>query len=545
MRGRRAAPDSPKRALDRNGSAPDPGRRGDRGLQVIVVSCAALPWRGGFLDCKTYSADAPHCELGLFMGWIGKGTRLVRVGSLCRLLPVVLVAGCAHYKPMPLTGPAVDQALVTPNERELTTRANQIKHPLLHPVPIDLQNGLTPDSAALLAVIINPSLRAERNRRAVASAQLVQAQLLPNPTLDFTFDPVTGGNTLGAKNAYSVGPSWEVTALITHEAKVAAARAESDSVRLDVAWQEWQFAQAAKKAVYDLISLREQLKETQTVDRQVAEELALVRRAVDAHQQTLLELSAAQTASEKAHADFLAAQRESMHQQLALNQALGLGPEVQVRLADNVELPSKLQLPPDQELSADLDGRRLDLLALRRGYESQEQTLRAAVLGQFPRIVLGVHQASDNTGVQSTGFGVTVDLPIFDRNQGNIAIQTATRQQLFDEYTGRIFEARSTIAQTMADIRSITDQIATAEAAIPALEELVRTYQAAVAQHNADVLSYYLAQNDLSQKRIDLLKLKQQLMDNQIALEIASGRYMPAPPTSGPASRPAMAEARP
>lgn len=474
-----------------------------------------------------------------------KGTATVRIRSWCRLLPVALAAGCARYKPMPLTASSVDQSLAAPDSQRLQTRAAQIRHPLLRPVPIDLQNGLTPDSAALLAVIINPSLRAERNRRAVSSAQLLQAQLLPNPTLDFTFDPVTGGNTFGAVNAYSVGPSWEVTSLITHEAKVAAARAETESVQLDVAWQEWQFAQAAKKAVYDLIALRGQLQETQTVDRQVADELALVRRAVDAHQQTLLELSAAQTASQKAHADFLAAQRDFVHQQLALNQALGLGPEVQVRLADTVALPSRLDLPADRELLADLDGRRLDLLALRRGYESQEQSLRATVLGQFPRIVLGVHQASDNTGVQSTGFGVTVDLPIFDRNQGQIAIQAATRQQLFDEYTSRIFEARSTIAQTLADIHSIAEQIATAEAAIPALEQLVRTYQAALAQHNADVLSYYAAQNDLSQRKIDLLKLKQQLMDNQIALEIASGRYMPAAPTTAPATQPAVAEARP
>jgi outer membrane protein TolC len=469
----------------------------------------------------------------------------VRTRFWCGALAAAVAAGCARYKPMPLDRSAVDRALATPSPTQLQARADQIKHPLLRPVAIDLNNGLTPDSAAVLAVIINPSLRAQRSRKAIASAQLMQAQLLPNPTLDFTYDPVTGGNTLGAVNAYSIGPSWEVTALITHQAKVAAARAQSDSVQLDVAWQEWQIAQAAKKAVYDLISLREQVKETESVDRQVADELALVRRAVNAHQQTLLELSAAQTASQKAHADFLAARRDFVRAQLMLNQALGLAPDAQVRLAGDLSLPAKLELPAEEELLSNLDQRRLDLFALRRGYESQEQTLRAAVLGQFPKVVLGVHQASDNTGVQSTGFGVTVDLPIFDRNQGVIALETATRQQLFDEYTSRIFDARSTIAQTLADLRAIMGQIATAEAAIPELTQLVRTYQAALGQHNVDVLSYYLAQNDLSQARIDLLKLKQQLMDNQIALELASGRYLPAPPTTGPSTEPSMAEARP
>jgi len=440
---------------------------------------------------------------------------------------------------MPLTGPAVEQSLTPPDQDQLRTRASELRHPMLAPVPLDLRAGLTPDSAAIVAVVTNPSLRAERNRRSLASAQLLQAGLLPNPTLDFTFDPVTGGNTLGAVNAYSIGPSWEVTSLITHDAKVAAARAASQSVQLDVAWQEWQIAQAARKAVYDLVALRAQAAEAARVDKDMSDNAAVVRKAVDARQKTLLDQSASDAATQKAHADYLAVKRDMSHQQLALNQALGLPPDAGVKIADGVALPSALDLPPDEDLLGEIDDRRLDLLALRHGYESQEQTLRATILAQFPRIVLGIHQASDNTGVISTGLGVTVDLPVFDQNQGNIAIQKATRQQLFDEYAGRLFEARSTVAEALDDIRSLTEQIAAAEAAVPALEQLVKTYRIAVDQHNADVLIYYSAQNDLAQKRIELLKLKQELMDNRIALEIASGRYLPGPPATQPATAPA------
>jgi outer membrane protein TolC len=462
------------------------------------------------------------------------------------LIPAAYLAGCQRYEPMPLTGPAVERSLAppfgklrtAPDEEQLRSRASELRHPMLAPVPVDLRAGLTPDSAAIVAVVANPTLRAQRNRGSLAAAQLLQAGLLPNPTLDFTFDPPTGGNTLGAVNAYSIGPSWEVTALITHDAKVAAARAQSQSVRLDVAWQEWQFAQAARKAVYDLVALRAQAAVAASVDREMSENAAVVRKAVDARMKTLLDLSASEAATQKAHADFLAVRRDMNRQQLALNQALGLPPDMPVKIADGVPMASALSLPPDQDLLMGIDDRRLDLLALRHGYESQEQTLRATILAQFPKIVLGIHQASDNTGVISTGLGVTVDLPIFDRNQGNIAIQKATRQQLFDEYAARLFEARSTVALALDDIRSLTEQIAAAEAAVPALEELVKTYRNAVDKHNADVLSYYTAQNDLAQKRIELLKLKQELMDNRIALEIAAGRYLPDPPATQPATGP-------
>ena len=166
-------------------------------------------------------------------------------------------------------------------------------------------------------------------------------------------------------------------------------------------------------------------------------------------------------------------------------------------------------------------------MALRRGYQSQEETLRAAILAQFPRINLGFNRASDTSNVHTTGLGVSIDLPIFDRNQGGIATERATRRKLYDESLNRLFEARSQIAMSLADLRSLMEQIASAESAIPAMERLVGTYRNALARGNADVLSYYTAIGTLAQKRLDLIKLKQQLVQNRIALEIASGQYLP------------------
>jgi cobalt-zinc-cadmium efflux system outer membrane protein len=467
----------------------------------------------------------------------------VRFRRSWRLLAAILAVGCAKYEPKPLTRGAVEQSLATPDADALRVRASEIRHPLLKPVPIDLSQGLTPDSAAVLAVVINPQLRAVRGRKALSSAQLLQAGLLPNPSLEFVLDPVTGGNTQGTVTAYSVGVNWEVTSLITHDAKLAAARASNRSVALDVAWQEWQFAQAAKKAVYDLAALRQQLVLARSMDEHLADNAKLIHDAVDAGQKTLIDLAAADSASQKAHADFLLTDQEARQQELLLKQAVGLPPEARIQLAP-MPLPSQLELPSKDELLAGMEQRRLDLVALRHGYESQEQTLRAAVLAQFPKVVFGIHQASDNQGVLSTGIGLSVDLPILDQNQGQIAIEKATRQQLFDEYSSRIFEARSVAAQALDDIQSLSTQIAAAEAAIPALERLRQTYEIALDQHNVDVLSYYSAVDDLAQKQIDLLKLKQQLMDNRIALELATGMYLSqSGAATTPSSRPATKEA--
>jgi outer membrane protein TolC len=167
-------------------------------------------------------------------------------------------------------------------------------------------------------------------------------------------------------------------------------------------------------------------------------------------------------------------------------------------------------------------------LALQKGYQSQEETLRAAILAQFPKISFGLSKASDTTNVHTAGVGVTIDIPVFDRNQGNISIEKATRQKLFDEYTDRVFEARADIATALAAIRSLNVQINTVESAVPIAQHLLDTAREAFQQGNTDVMSYEQARREYNNKLLLLIKLKEQLVQARSALEIASGRITPS-----------------
>jgi outer membrane protein TolC len=197
-------------------------------------------------------------------------------------------------------------------------------------------------------------------------------------------------------------------------------------------------------------------------------------------------------------------------------------------LRKGLSLPTHLDPPDERDLLAKIESRRLDLLGLHKGYESQDATVRAAILAQFPKMSVAFVRASDTTNVHTDGFNVTVDVPIFDRNQGVIASERATRQRILDEYNQRVFEARSDIAVAIADIRALDRQVAAGQEALPVLERLVDSAQKAREQGNADVLSYYTARNNLLQKRIQLIKLQEQLLEANTALEIASGRYLPS-----------------
>jgi outer membrane protein TolC len=420
----------------------------------------------------------------------------------------------------------VEQNLKPPNMEAIRVQAREIKHPILRPIDFGKGYGLSPQKAAVLAVLANPALRAARDRRGVAAAQLFQAGILPNPGLSYSLDIPTGGNTEGTVNAYALGLTYDVIPLITRGALVDAARSQAAAVDLDVAWQEWQTAEAAKLHVYNLVVLERQLGTARNEEKDLKENVDVVKRALDMGDLTVVDMAAAQTALQRARALVLTIEQQYENERLLLNQSVGFPPHQSIALERGIEPPTYGMLPPIGLMSNGLEEKRLDLLALRKGYQSQEARLRAAVLSQFPRLAIGPTRARDNTNVVSTGFSISIDVPIFDRSQGRIAIERATRQQLFDEYMARLFDARAEIAAILADLQSIEKQIAAAEEAIPIATNLILNYRRALLEGNADVVTYYNARSELLSRQIDLLKLKADLAGRIVALEIASGQCL-------------------
>jgi cobalt-zinc-cadmium efflux system outer membrane protein len=446
------------------------------------------------------------------------------------LIGVILVlGGCTQYKAMPLSSLAVQGALSAPAAGELRVEARSIQHPMLKPVELDDRAGLTPDQAAIVAVLVNPSLRAARDERGLADAQLLQAGILPNPqvNLDANYPFGTEAMLQSGVTDSTQGLSWEVTQLLARNAKIKSARSASKSVDLSIAWQEWQTALAAESAVYDLVSLQGQVQLTGQIDQQLAENLSVIREAVNRGDKTLVDLAGAESTSQDAHAVAIQAQRDLESARITLNKSLGLSPDATVKLNPNISLPDQISSPSMDKILTGLESRRLDLVALRMGYQAQEETLRAAVIQQFPRVNIGFNNSRDDTAIHLAGFAVTFDLPVFDRNQGIIAIEKATRQKLFDEYIERVFEARYDVYTAIEDLKMISGQIAAQKSALPNLQELIDTYRDAYNHRNVDVVSYYSAINTLTQKQLDMLKLRQQLTDNRIALELAAGEYLP------------------
>jgi outer membrane protein TolC len=404
--------------------------------------------------------------------------------------------------------------------------AARIKHPLLAPIVIDGRGGYTPDEIAVMVVVVSPELRALRDQRGVAQAQIVQAGILPNPQLGYSVDRPHGTYDPAVVSGRSLGLSWEVTSLLTHHDQLGSARAGAKAVDLSVAWEEWQAAQDARLRAFRILSLERRLPLAKSIEVSMEDTLALTKKAVALGLKTTADMTVAAEAWSQAQNARFDLEQQFVAERAALNLGLGMAPADRVPLKYPVPDSSlALGLVPEADyLLQGLEERRLDLIALRYGYESEEASLRAAVIAQFPKIGLSVNKANDTTPIYTRGLGVTVDLPIFDRNQGQIAMGHATRQQLFDEYVARVAEARSQVEKVIENLATARAQLATVEASLPDLATLVSSYETALASRNSDELAYRDARAALATRQMERDVLQQQVLELVVALEISTGR---------------------
>ena len=443
-----------------------------------------------------------------------------------------LGSGCAHYRAQPLAPSAIETALAAPRLEAVRIAAGQISHPLLAPLAIDGRDGFTPDEIALMTVVASPQLRAARDQRGVAQAQVVQAGLLPNPQLGYSLDKLHPSEP-DLINGESLGLSWDVTALLGYGDRVAGAKATAAALDLDLAWQEWQAAQAARLAAYRALSLMARLPLARATEAELADALALAKQARELGHNTTADVIAATEAWSLAQDERLALEQELATQQLALRLGLGLPADAPLTLKADAALPA---LPAGTDSAAALlDGlekRRLDLVALTLGYESAEASLRATVKAQFPRIGINLARARDTSDVHTQTYGVSVDLPLFDRNQAQVAAGTATRQQLFDEYVARVAEARAEVSQILANLAAARTQFATLEAELPDLEAQVAALDRAMQTRNADAQAVRDAHGALLARRVEEAKMRQEILELGVALELATGRALLSRPAA-------------
>ena len=456
------------------------------------------------------------------------------------LLILLSLGACARYTPEPITTDVVEAALRPPDPAHLTIAAVGLHHPRLAAVALDPTLPLTPDAAAVIAVLIHPQLRTARAQRGLADAQVIQAGLLPNPQVYGAFDRPITGDIGAASTGWLVGLSWEVTSFITHGAKQRSAESTGQAVDLAIAWQEWQVATAARQSVVRLAGARERLPLAVEQEQMAEATCDLHRRAAAIGAITGEALAQVEATLADAHASRLDAEAEVEHERLIAVRSIGFPPDHPLPVVSAAALADafpELPVQADREAVTHLEERRLDLVGLRAGYQAQEETLHAAVLGQFPKITVSLTRSRDTGALGLISPGVSIDLPFLDHGQGAIAGAEADRERLRSDYIQRVFEARHDLAETLAEMRAADLHW---RQATTAMQQATIREQALGRAADAD-LTDLLAASAVEAERVrqarDASLWRQRHAELRIAFELTAGCLLPATPAPSPTTR--------
>ena len=433
-----------------------------------------------------------------------------------RLLSVVglmmLLTACTTYQPKSLE----NNSPLAANIAEIQVEVGELRDSSASSYVIDPSDGLDLTEVGMLAVINNPDLKSQRAQWRVAGAQAFAAGLLPDPQFSYGLDKPTGSHS-GLVNAWAMGLSYDIVPLITRQARVDASRAQQDKVRLDLLWQEWQVIQQART-----LAVRIQLE----TDRLTL--LYDMRKLyTDRYQRSARALQDGDITLDVNGTDLTALldtlsqinQLQQMHNQTRhdFNLLLGLAPDLEVTMTP---LPPKSPLIADQVSGrlAQLGNIRPDLMALKAGYESQEANVRAAILAQFPSLGIGINSARDTGSVNTAGFSISLTLPLFSGNRGNIAIERATRELLQQEYFSRLAQADVDVDRLLKLQTLVHEQSASLQTYLPVLKVLVDRARRAYDRGDIDALTFLNMESTWVNRRLEEIGLTQSAWENSIAL---------------------------
>ena len=384
---------------------------------------------------------------------------------------------------------------------------------------------LTVAQVALLAVRNNPDLRATRAQHGVAQAQVLQAGLLPNPQVTGSFLPILAGP--GTTPAWNASISQDIRGLITLSSTRRAAQAAANQIDAQILWQEWQVIGQARLLSVDIIEAERILAVLAQTRDLLAARYDKSRLAVAAGNETLTVSAPDLAALQAITAQLNDQNRQQLGRRHQLNALLGLAPDVALPLDRAPDIPPWNADAVARTLPT-LAQRRPDLVALQLGYRAQNAKLRTAVLSRFPNLAFGATGGSDNTNVRTAGPQITLELPIFNQNQGNIAIETATRQQLHDEYTARLTAAVGQVRAMLAEIALLNRQLQNVRQQLAGTRRVAARAEAAFNAGNLDERGYVDLVGARLTKEQEIVTIEQSLLDQQVAIATLIGAGMPA-----------------
>lgn len=471
---------------------------------------------------------------------------------LCTLFALISLSSCTRYSPKPLDPGAIfeESKLVALND--LTEK--QSKASLETSPRIDPSDGLDADEVAFAALFLNPALKAKRAEKGIAAGQLIDAKLWPNPE----FSSNLRWEKDGRGRSFEPELSFEVLRWGERKGTRQAANANVEAVRFEILADEWKVVSDARVAYWDVAALREKLRVSkESLD--IAEKLSKsVRSRVTRGVATAMDLNLAEIEHVRSQLENKRVEGELAAAERNLRLVIGLPPAAELKL----QIPEKpLSRIQHTWTYGDAENQLTGTASLKAEewrYQVSEGNLRAAIARQFPGLRLGPSNSIEFDGHWTSflGFLVSLNLPILNRNQGEVIEKLAAREKARADYLARLHELRSSLADAFGQLEISEGLLDFQEKELlPKAQETLRLTERAIEAGELDIFELFKAQTSiveikqgylaaLVQYRTALQSVERVLGKPLNSLEINSNDRAPQTPAphAEPAPKPTQGE---
>jgi cobalt-zinc-cadmium efflux system outer membrane protein len=354
---------------------------------------------------------------------------------------------------------------------------------------LDAQQGITEAELVTRALASNPTLVAQRQQIEMAKGDVTQAHLRKNPSL------ILGGlkEVNGGDNSINIGGSLPLELYGRRARRTEVAESKEDATQQSVADRERLLIGEVRTRFGDALASIRNLMFAEQLLQVNRDFLKLMDDRVREGATPSLDADETRVEVNRIESLRIDYQAKAEIALLALKEAVGIGPEQPIRLKGALELASHdydqkqlLQLAmghrPDQAVQ-----RANEVLAnAQLRLDRAEGKPDASVFGGYERPDSGFSQeAFDAAGNLSpirqtfnhVTFGLNINLPLFDRNQGAAAADTAAIQAARNQVAAVDLNLRHDVAQNLIRFNG-------AEARVAVYRSGVRDQAA----HNLDIV---------------------------------------------------------
>jgi outer membrane protein, heavy metal efflux system len=341
------------------------------------------------------------------------------------IISLLLSAGCAHFQDRPLSA---EKSLADFDARTLRDVGLKAFLETNHITGEWPRTEWNLETLTLAALYFHPDLDVARAQLAGAKARKVTAGERPNPTVSVSpaYDITTT-----TPSPWIVTPSLDIPIETAGKRgyRIAQAAHLSDAARLNLAATAWQVRSRVRKSLLSLeaASETESLLKTQQVLQ--AENVRLLQGQLEAGAISVFEVTQARLATDNARLALRDVEQQAAEARGQLAEGIGIPIHalegLELSFAGLDKLPAEV---PTGEARRQALLNRADILGALSEYAASQSALQLEIAKQYPDVHLSPGYEFDQ-GDNKWSLGLSVTLPVVNRNQGTIAEAEARRTE--------------------------------------------------------------------------------------------------------------------